>query len=196
MKKYIKISIIIGIIIFQYINIIFGQDIDFYQKHKNENYSFPEIPESMTYEEYYLLSQTFRMQDMMYASVVPGYIHFKAQEKKIGYTLLGIRSAAYAALTYEYFHYKKTSSDTSSFFSFFKKETPDTNGEKTHSFITGASLIIVAGTYLFDIIHGKYMLKNKQEKIRFKYSVRTSMFDYNSMNKQKLGFTVGVCMYY
>ncbi len=82
MKKYIKILIIIGIIIFQYANIVHGQDIDFYQKHKNENYSFPEIPESMTYEEYYLLSQTFRMQDMMYASIVPGYIHFKAQEKK------------------------------------------------------------------------------------------------------------------
>lgn len=174
----------------------FGQDFDAYIKHKNDNYSFPTIPNEMNFQEFYLLSQTFRMQDMMYAAIVPGYIHFKAQEKKTGYNLLAINSVAYATLSYEYIHYKNTATDSSFFFTLFRNNLNLTNTQKIDSYIIGASLLTLAGTYLFDIIHGKYILEKKQEEIRFKFSIKNSMINYYPNYNKNPGLNFGICVYF
>ncbi|MEA3452014.1 MAG: hypothetical protein U9Q83_08960 [Bacteroidota bacterium] len=174
---------------------IFSQDIDFFLKNKNENYLFPSIPSEMTFQEFNLLSQTFRMQDMLYSTIVPGYVHFKAQENACGYTLVAVRTVALSMLTYEYVHYKNTITDTVNFFKFIKNSNQLTAGNKADAYIVGISLLTFATTYLFDIIHGKYILQKKQEKIRFKYSPKISFFNHYSDNN-KLGLNLGMTIYF
>ena len=40
---------------------------------------------------------------MMYAVIVPGYVHFKADEKVMGYTILGARTLGYVGLGMAYY---------------------------------------------------------------------------------------------
>ena len=94
MKKNILLFLLLSITITG-----FSQDFDAYLKNKNDNYSFPNIPAEMNFQEFHLLSQTFRMQDMIYSAIVPGYVHFKAQENKIAYGILATRTTAFIALS-------------------------------------------------------------------------------------------------
>jgi len=190
-----KRILILLLVIFS-INNVFSQDIDFFLKNKNENYSFPSIPADMTFQEFNLLSQTFRMQDMLFATIVPGYVHFKAQENAYGYSLVGVRTVALSALTYEYIHLKNTVSDTINFIKFIKDSQQFTAGNKTDTYIVGISLLTITATYLFDLIHGKYILQKKQEKIRFKYSPKLSFINYYPNNNYKLGLNFGMKIYF
>ena len=190
-----KRILILLLVIFS-INNAFSQDIDFYLKNKNENYTFPSIPADMSFKEFNLLSQTFRMQDMLFATIVPGYVHFKAQENVTGYTLVGVRTVALSTLTYEYLHFKNTVSDTINFINFVKNSQQLTTGNKTDAYIVGISLLTISATYLFDIIHGKYILHKKQEKIRFNYSPKISFFNHYSNNNYKLGVNFGMKIYF
>ncbi len=78
----------------------FAQDVDIYKHSKNENFNLPRIPAQMTYEEFKLLNTDLRMQDMLIGMILPGHVHFKIQEKKTGYYLVGGRSLGYAGLLY------------------------------------------------------------------------------------------------
>ena len=146
-----------------------AQDIDLYKKDKNDNYKIPKIDQKMTYEEFELLSQNMRMKDMLYAGIVPGYVHFKANEKKTGYWLLGIRSASYIALATTYLSgkHKLLSIDTNDL---SDEEFDDRKGYE-YGFYTAVS--IATATYLYDVIHGDAVLHRKQEKIRYKYAIKT-----------------------
>ncbi len=186
MKKFLILLAIIGSALFSN-----AQDIDFYLKNKNDNFNFPKIPENMTFKEYYLLSQTFRMQDMLFATIVPGYIHFKAQDNRTAYVLVGLRSCAISILTYEYFKLKKETNNTSfSQFLFSTDSTPVLT--KADRNLASAAAITFAATYFFDIIHGKYVLEKKQEQIRFKYSPRISF--YTSGLNKRLSMGLGLAM--
>ena len=156
-----------------------AQDIDFYLKEKNDNYKLPSIPKDMTFEEFYLLSQTFRMQDVLFATVVPGYIHFKAQENNTAYILIGLRTISTATLTYEYYKVKKHTLNVNIQQFLFSSGQNQIISNADKYLITSA-LITSTLTYLFDIIHGKYILEKKQEYVRFKYSPRIS-FSFNSL---------------
>lgn len=169
-----------------------SQDIDFFLRNKNDNYKMPQIPEEMTFNEYYLLSQTFRMQDMLYATVVPGYIHLKAQENKTAYTLIGLRAIASGALGYEYFKLKQQTGNLTltQFLLYGGQNQLLTRLDRG---IIGAAIITATATYLFDIIHGKYILEKKQEKIRFKYSPRISFYPIGTGNIR--GYGIGLAIY-
>ncbi len=145
-----------------------AQDIDLYKKDKNDNYKLPNINQKMTYEEFELLSQNMRMKDMLYAGVVPGYVHFKANDKKTGYWLLGIRSASYIALTATYLSgkHKLLAIDTND----LSDEELDDKNRYENSFYT--AITIATATYIYDIIHGEAVLHRKQEKIRYKYAIK------------------------
>ena len=184
MKKIILLSAIIFSTL-----LAFAQDIDFYLKGKNDNFSLPKIPEEMTFNEFYLLSQTFRMQDMIFATVVPGYIHFKAQENKTGYALVGARAIALSALTYEYFKLKQqTSSLTLTQFLVYGGQNQILT--KTDRIVISMALTTALTSYIFDIIHGKYILEKKQEKIRYKYSPRISFYSSFIDNYYGMGLSL------
>ena len=77
-----------------------AQDFDMYNKEINDRFEMPQISESLTFEEFQLLSRDLRMKDMLYAMVVPGYTHFYAHKPKIGYGMLGARLIGYGGITY------------------------------------------------------------------------------------------------
>lgn len=158
------------ILFLSHLLIAIGQDFDIYKKNKNDNYKLPDIASEMTYQEFELLSQNMRMKDMMYASIVPGYIHFKAQEKKHAYWLLGLRGASYITMAGIYLGNKDK---------LFQIDESILNQEKldklnTNKNIFYAALALASATYLYDIIHGEWILNQKQEKIRYKYSIKAS----------------------
>ncbi len=178
-----------------YITSIYGQDFDTYLKNKNENYLLPEISPQMSFQDFHLLSQNFRMQDMMAGILVPGIVHFKAQDYPIAWSLVGIRSASYAGLFYEYVKYQQltVNADTS----FFRSLFIDQNSPLSRSdvVITGLSLAGIAGTYLFDMIHGSFVLHKRQEAIRYKYSFKASLAsDFSTGNIY--GLNLGINLYF
>jgi len=171
--QYIKKVLLLFAFIFISTN-IFSQDIDFYHKYKNDNYKMPSISSKMSYEEFELLSENTRMMDMVYAMIVPGYIHFKSYDKTTGYALLGTRSLAFGVMGYEYYKeggLKDTRYD-------LIEESAD------EALVFNVALGVAIATYLYDWIHGDYLLRKKQENIRYKYSPRVTMA-YSSCNLEQ-----------
>jgi len=76
----------------------FSQDIDFYHKFKNENFNYPPVDWNMSLNEYQILSRNLRMQDMIFALGIPGYVHFYAKDYYMGTALLISRLAAYGTI--------------------------------------------------------------------------------------------------
>ncbi len=145
---------------------VLSQDIDIYQKSKNDNYNMPQIDQAMSFEEFELLSQNVKMKDMLYAMIVPGRLHFKADSKKMGRWLVGVRGFSYATIGGVYWYannkYRNIKID----------DIQDQENAPPLKEILYGAVSVAVGTYLFDLIHGENVLKRKQEKIRYKYSIR------------------------
>jgi len=54
-----------------------AQDIDVYKRDLNDHFKLPQLPDSMTFEEFKVLSTNVRLIDAAEALIVPGLIHFK-----------------------------------------------------------------------------------------------------------------------
>jgi len=157
-----KKSLFIIIFVINAINIT-AQDIDFYHKNQNDKFKFEDINTQMSIDEYRILSRNLRMKEMIYASIVPGYIHFYAKDNKTGYYLLGIRTFAYAELAYMALKGKTIIGTNSYDLTDFEQG------------LTYAAFSFIIGTYLFDWIHGQYILRKKQENIRYKYNMKMNL---------------------
>ena len=162
------VSIVLGVIF------VSGQDLDIYKHQKNSNFNLPAIPKDMTYEEFKILSTDLRMQDMMIATVLPGHIHFKIGEKKAGYYILGTRSLGYLGWVYLSITDKSLTNiillDSAGL-----GQTVSTGD----LIIAYSSLTLIIGSYLYDWIHGKYRLDDKQNRIRYKYARKKVQLGFN-----------------
>lgn len=162
--KYIRISVLILLI---WGNLLLAQDFTIYHRYKDDNLQFPDLPASMTLEEYQILSRNLRMADMAYSAIAPGYAHFKAKELKLGYKILGVRLAGYSGLTWSYIKLRDDDSISDIY------ETIGKSG--TYSTVFQASLAITIASYIYDWIHGRAVLHKKQELIRYRYSIKQKM---------------------
>ncbi len=157
----------------------FSQDIDIYRKNKDDNLKTANIPSGMSYSEFQLLSRNLRLKDMLYAMVVPGYVHFKAKEKATAYTLVGLRTAGYIGLGALYYSYN-SHYDAAYTYGETKNGTIDVSNYDI-AFIS--SLTVIFATYLYDWIHGDYVLKKKQNLIRYKYGLKVELQNtYSQIN--------------
>ena len=163
-------TIIISLIFLVLSQNIFSQDYDVYKRTVDDNIKIPEIYKNMLLEEYQLLSRDIRMMDMSYAMIVPGYVHFKAKENKTGYYILGTRLAGYAGITTYYF---RRANEDKQLWDYITGKDDNINLNDKYLFVTSLTLII--GSYLYDWIHGKYMLEKKQENIKYKYGIKFKM---------------------
>lgn len=157
----------------------FSQDIDVYRKEKNDNYILPKIHPDMTFEEFNLLSKNVRMKDMLYAVFVPGHVHFKASEPKKGYWLIGIRAVSYAAIGYALIDAEKNYGGLVTF-------NMDKSDKTLYQGLIYGGLVLGSGTYLYDMIHGEYVLSQKQEKIRYKYAIQLKADKTTSLRTKEL----------
>lgn len=151
-----------------------AQDLDIYKKEKNSNFEIPPIPKEMTYEEFKILSTNLRMQDMFIGMILPGHVHFKIDEHKTGYYLLGIRSLGYGI--WGYLALKKESVLNIIFFDKLDFIDDTSTGDKIAAY---SSVILIAGSYLYDWIHGRYKLDSKQNKIRYKYAQKRTKLAFS-----------------
>ncbi len=150
---------------------LFAQDIDIYTLKKNSNFVLPSVNKDMTYDEFQLLSRNLRMQDMLYAMLVPGYTHFVAKDNKMGGWMVTARLAGYSGLAYVLLK------DDYSFVSLISGTSINKNdpGFKTQRAIALSSVGIIFAEYFFDWIHAKWVLEKKQEEIRYKYAIQMSI---------------------
>jgi len=176
----------------------FSQDFSIYPRLPDDKVKLPYVHESMRLNEFQILSRTVRMMDMMYATIVPGYIHFKAKEMTTGYVLLGLRSASYISLSAVYLSSKSRGDKTIDIFNSNKPEQQivinDNWSVETSDIIVGTAIAVIISTYLYDWIHGKYMLEKKQEMIRYKYSVKLKIeenkLSFNNTQPYSLGLAL------
>ncbi len=163
-----------------------SQDIDIYRKGKDDNIKTPHIPLGMSKKEFQLLSTNLRLKDMLYAMVVPGYVHFKAQEKPMGYTILGARTVGFIGLGAVYYSAQVNGED---WWELGGSDNPDdiiTIGDdwtvRKSDVILVASATLIMTTYLFDWIRGENILKRKQNNIRYKYGMKLKLYQSYSYN--------------
>jgi hypothetical protein len=170
-----------------------AQDMDFYIVGKDDNFKNIELNTQMQFDEFHFLSKTLRMQDMLYAMVVPGYVHFGVGKKKTAYTMLAMRTAGYAALGYSAYNVSKylTIKDV---FNFSKvSQTPELEqNSKLYSTVAITGAVLIFGTYFFDWIHGRKILIHKQEIIRYKYAVKLNLSSDIVNVNNKIYPTVGL----
>ncbi len=134
-----------------------AQDLQF---EKSQSGTIPTLPDSMTYNEFEMLSRRLTWQRIMIAGFVPGYVHFYAGHKRLGYTIAGVRSVgmlfSLTGILREWQATKKLS--LSSF------ENWDAN---FYLFITG--LFLNAAGYAFDIANGDHIIETERMKVQFKF---------------------------
>jgi hypothetical protein len=180
MKKLILFSFIV---LFGGLNIK-AQDIDVYTKKKNDNYHLPKINSKMSFEEFQLLDKHLKMQDMLYAMVVPGYVHFQAKDKIVGYSLLGLRSLGFGGI---YYVSKTTGITLPTLLSFSNLES-----YKREEKILLYSSALILTTYFFDWIHGKYRLEKKQNMIRYRYGMKINFTEISMLNTKNTFYGVSL----
>ncbi len=162
---------------------IFAQDLDLYHINQDDKLKMQPIPEGMTYDEFHLLSTNLRMKDMLYAMIVPGYVHYQADEKRTAAWMFGMRMSGFAGLGYISLTYK----------SIFERSVlnltePELSvqQEKLNTVITTTSLVLIFGTYFYDWIHGQYKLTHKQDMIRYKFGLKMKMENLQSFQPQQI----------
>ncbi len=160
--KYVALSALLWFGLFTTLR---AQDIDIYQHRTNAEFRFPAVPRRMSFREFDLLSTHVRMQDIFAATVVPGYIHFRIYEKRTGYWLLGLRSLGYGGLIY--LGARNKSWFNLMFNPLARYTDRHYKADIAVAYVSGA---LIMGTFLYDWIHGRYLLQHKQAKIRFKYA--------------------------
>ncbi len=161
---YLRVSILLFVLFFL-THTSFSQDIEVYKKEKNDNYVLPNIHPEMTFEEFNLLSKNVKMKDMLYAVFVPGHVHFKASESKKGYWLIGIRAVSFATIGYALIDAEKN-------YGGLVTISMNNSDKVLYQSLIYGGLGIMTSTYLYDLIHGEYVLSQKQEKIRYKYAIQ------------------------
>jgi len=154
-----------------------AQDLDVYKKNNNSNFDIPNVPAEMTYKEFKILSTNLRMQDMGIAMILPGHIHFKIGEKKKGYYILGTRMLGFAGWGYLAANHHSLTSII-----FYDKYNIADNTSTGDKIIGYTSAVLLVGSYLYDWIHGKYKLDEKQNKIRYKYAKKRAKITASSIN--------------
>ncbi len=167
---------------------VWSQDVDIYHKNTNDNYHLPQIPRRMTFREFDLLGTQVRMQDIFASAVYPGYIHFRIYERKKGYWLMGLRGAGYAGWAYLSFK------DRSVWWLLLNPNgranfDPD---YKIDVAVAYASAGLILGTFLYDWLHGRYLLQKKQLHIRYKYAPVTGLAAYNFGGRTHVGWQAGI----
>jgi len=168
--------LLFALLIIAFQQAVYGQDVDVFKRDLNDHFKLPHVPDSMTYEEFKTLSTNLRLIDAAEAMVVPGLIHFKVRDKFTGYTLVGARLLGYAGIVYVNINNKDLLGDL------FNYEVLNSEESKTDYFIALSSIGLIAGSYFYDWIHGRYLLDKKQQKIRYKYAIklRSEMANYNT----------------
>ena len=151
-----------------------GQDLDIYKHRKNSNFNLPAIPKGMTYKEFKILSTDLRMQDMMIATILPGHVHFKIGEKRKGFYILGTRGLGYAGWVYLAIEDKSLTNII-----LLDNIGIDNTISTSDIIIAYGSLGLIIGSYLYDWIHGRYLLDEKQNKIRYKYAKKKLQLGMN-----------------
>jgi len=154
----------------------FAQDLDVYKVKKNSNFELPDIAKEMTFQEFELLSTNLRMQDMITAVILPGHVHFKIKEKKIGYYILGARSLGYASWAY-----LSTNNESLLNILFLPDYNHLYNVSDTETIVAYTATVLIIGSYLYDWIHGRYLLDKKQNSIRYKYAKKRTQIGFSSI---------------
>jgi hypothetical protein len=144
----------------------------------------------MTYEEFKILSTDLRMQDMVIAAILPGHVHFKIDEKSTGYYILGARSLGY--LGWVYLGAKEQSLTGV----LFKDNIGlDNNISTSDKVVAYGSVALIIGSYLYDWIHGKYTLDDKQNRIRYKYAPKKMQLGLNFLQSQQKSYPAIAIIY-
>ena len=161
MMKKIFILLILFLLIQQ--DYLFSQDIDLFNKQLNDKFKMPDIDKDMNFQEFQLLSRDLRIKHMLYAMVVPGYVHFYTHESKLGYAMLGTRVLGYGGLTFILLNNDAVDFKSLIGLNIDQNIFPEDDRTK-YTAITTASLIFIFGSYLFDWIHGQHMLQKNKNK--------------------------------
>lgn len=169
MKKILLLITVIWSVAF-----VNAQDISFYHRNLNDEFVMPRLEWGFSHSEFQLLSRDVRLMDWFYGAVVPGYVHFRAKDNKTGYGLLAARMTGYAGIAYVLYDSQSSLADI------FQGEFGNTDKSNTYKYISEISLVLIFSSYLFDMIHGNYRMKRKQELIRFKYGTKMNYAAGNS----------------
>jgi hypothetical protein len=163
----LQLSILFSLIVLTFNTVLLkAQDVDVFKRDLNDHFNIPQLPDSMKYEEFKILSTDLRLMDAAEALIVPGLAHFKIHENGTGYSLVAARLLGYAGIVYVNVHNENLLSDALNY------EVLKSKGDKTDYYIGVGSIGLVLASYLYDWIHARALLDQKQQKIRYKYAVK------------------------
>ncbi len=164
--------------LFVYSKMVFSQDITIYPKKMEDNLKILTIPPEMTYHDFKILTTDIKMKDYIFSAIMPGYIHFKIEEKKKAYTILGLRVLSYSTFLFSYFKLRSKGENFLSLaIDIFKNNTlpQEEYSISLSDIIYFLSFTTIIGTYFYDILDGEYSLEKKKSYIRYKFFMKKSI---------------------
>ncbi len=127
------------------------------------HFELPVVPPQMTYKEYRTLAWKFDPYDYVFASLYPGYFHFMIREGRWGWLIAMGRLISTGIMLYGG---AKLYSDSN-----YLTQTPD---EYRNNLLKDMAILLggLGGNlffYSFDIGHAKWLLREKQLEIYYRY---------------------------
>jgi len=129
-----------------------------------------QLPAGMTYDEFVKLQRYLSWQRIFAASVVPGYIHFYAGHKRMGWSIASVRAAGMLLAGYALIDQSRHVDNFS--LNFFTVDD-SLSSLKTRSernlvlFWAGVTLNFLG--YAFDWAHGDFIIDSERNAVLYKY---------------------------
>ncbi len=136
------------------------------QLEKNPVAEIPDLPPEMTFKEYQQLVRDVNWKRIGLSVLVPGYIHFYADKKRIAYSVAGTRAFGMllsAGALFRQWHETKT-------FQFVRGGHWEGN---LTAFMMGM-MVNMAG-FAFDWAHGDWIVEKERTLVQYKYGLRKGL---------------------
>lgn len=150
---------------------VWSQDFDVYPIMPDSRLKIPEMSQNQTFKEMEILQVDLRMKDMMYAMIVPGYVHFRANDDQTAYTLLATRTLGFMSIAYMGLD---AGYQFRNLWDWDFQTLADKSKSRAFLYTTLSAFAFTAilGSYFYDWIRGQYILQKKQNAIRYKFGMK------------------------
>lgn len=167
----------IPLIIFLFSSLSYAQ-ISIFEEKSNATSEIIKIPDGMTYDEFLKIQKHIDWSKIMIASVVPGFIHFYANENQKGFIVLGIRVLGYGLMSYAAVDQYLLLNNDNNFSNISSKQE---RINRNALFFTIGAILNFTG-FFYDWADGSLSIEEERNLIYFKYGI-------NESKKIKLGLS-------
>ncbi len=126
------------------------------------------LPPNMTFDEFLKMNRQLDWKKIIEAVAVPGYIHFYAEHRPAGWTILAVRSLGFALSAWGLFDQMNHWNEPGGWLS--KSGSTSARSQRNLYLFTSGLALNVFG-FAFDWAHGDFIIERERNAVLYKYGI-------------------------